>query len=57
MLFKMFSIQKHQLWNKFDPVIKMVMVNPGSSFKIIGDSQVPDAVYKFQGQWAEVWKY
>ena len=34
------------LGNKFDPVIKMVKVNPGLSFEKIGSTRVPDAVYQ-----------
>ena len=29
------------LWNKFDPVTKMVKVNPGSSYENIGSTRVP----------------
>ena len=32
--------------NKFDPVIKMVKVKPGSSYENICSTRVPDAVYQ-----------
>ena len=32
--------------NTFDPIIKIVKVNPGSSYENNGSTQVPDAVYQ-----------
>ena len=32
--------------NKFDLVIKMVKVKPGSSYENIGSTRVPDVVYQ-----------
>ena len=45
MLYKLSSMQKH-LENKFDTVIKMVKVNPVSSFEDVGRTRVPDVVYQ-----------
>ena len=32
--------------NKFDPVIKMAKVNPGSSYENIGSTRIPTTVYQ-----------
>ena len=45
MLCKLLPIQK-QIGNKFVTVMKMVKVNPGSSFEEIDSTLVPDAVYQ-----------
>ena len=40
------SCHTEALGNKFDPVIRMVKDNLGSSFEEIGGSQVPSAVHQ-----------